>query len=94
MMRVCQRVGDFAENPTHFDGWHRTVLLQPLAEVVAFDVSHHEVHEIVALFDGVDRNDVRVIQLRRGLCLAEESLANISAEAQLGRQHLDRNLAL
>jgi hypothetical protein len=62
------------------------VLLQPLAKIVALDVRHHEVHEILALFDGVDRNDVGVIQLRRCLGFPQESLANVGAEAQLGRQ--------
>jgi len=94
MVRVGQRVGDLAENSSHFHRSHRTVLLQPLAQVVALDVRHHEVDEIVALFDGVDRNDVGVIQLRSRLRFAEEPLANIGPEAQFGRQYLDRNFPL
>ena len=69
------------------------MLLQAHAEVVALDVRHDEVDEIVALFDGVDRNDVRVIQLGRGLGFAQESLTNVGAEAQLRRQDFDRDLA-
>ena len=64
------------------------------AEVIALDVRHHEVDEIVSLFDGVDRNDVRMIQLRGRLGFAQESLPDVGAEAQLRRQDLDRDLAL
>src|ERR1700737_1703111 len=94
MGSVGQRVGDLAKNPTYFDRRHWTVLLQPLPQVVALDVRHDEVNEIVALFDGVDRNDVGVIQLRSRLRFAEEPLANIGPEAQFGRQYLDRNFPL
>ena len=94
IVRVSERFGDFSQNATHLYGWHWTVLLQAHAEVVALDVRHDEVDEIVALFDGVDRNDVRVIQLGRGLGFAQESLTNVGAEAQLRRQHFDRDLAL
>ena len=94
VVRVSEGFGDFAQNTANFDGRHRPVLLQALAEVVALDVRHHEVDEVVFFFDGVDRYDVLVIELRRGLCFAQETLTNISAEAQLRRQNLDRDLAL
>ena len=93
-VRVRERVGDFAKNAPHFDRRDRTVLLEALAEVIALYVRHDEVNEIVPLFDGVNRNDVGVIELRGGLSLAQKSLANVGAEAQLRRQHLDRDLAL
>ena len=92
-MGVSQCLSYFAQNATHFDGRHRTVLLQSLPEVVTLDVRHDEIDEIVSLFDGVDGNDVRVIQLRRCFSFAQESLTNVGAEAQLRRQDFDRDLA-
>ena len=94
MVCVCERIRHFAENSTHFDRRHRPRLLEAHAEVVALDVRHHEVDEIVFLFDGVDRDDVRVIQLRGRLGFAEESLADVGTKAQFGWQHLHRDLAL
>ncbi len=94
VVRVRQRIGDFAQNAPHFHRRYRTVLLEALAEVVALDIRHDEVNEIVFLFDGVDRNDIRVIELRGSLRLAQESLADVGAETQLRRQDLDRDLAL
>ena len=94
MVCVGESVGDFAKDAAHLDRRHRPVLLEALAEVVALDVGHDEVHEILALFDRIDRNDVRVIELRGRLGFAEESLADVGAKAQLGREHLDRDLPL
>ncbi len=94
VVRVRQSIGDFAQNATHFHRRYWPVLLQTHPEVIALDVRHHEVDEIVALFDRVDRNDVRMIQLRGRLGFAKESLSDVGAETELGRQHLDRDLAL
>ena len=94
MMGVSESVTDLSQNPAYFDRRYRPVLLQTLAKVVALDVRHHEVDEIVLLFDGVDRDDVRMIQLRGCLGFAEEPLPDVRPKAQLGRQDLDRDLPL
>src|SRR4029079_12984774 len=46
------------------------------------------------LVDTVDRNDVGVVELRRGLGLANESRAHVLIEGDVGRQHLDRHRAI
>ncbi len=58
----------------------------------------HELHdeevEPVGAFDGVDRDDVRVVEPGGGLRLLLEPRDDLGVARELRRQHLDRHLAL
>ena len=66
----------------------------PAGHRLPVHVAHDEVDQAVAFADGMDRNDVGMAQLGRGLRLAGEPLADVLLERQLRRQHLDRDPAL
>ena len=94
LVRVGERVGDLAQDPSRLVRREHAALVQALGEVVAVDVRHHEEDELLLLVDGVDRDDVRMRELRGRLRLAEEARLDLAAERQLGRQQLDRDLPL
>jgi hypothetical protein len=91
---VGERVGHLGEHAPHVVHRHRAAVVEALAEVLAVDARHHEEHQPVGLVDRVDRDDVRVRELRGRLGLAQEARADLGAVGELGRQHLDRHLAL
>ena len=64
------------------------------AEVVAVDVTHDEVRAVVRHADGVDRDDVRVLDGAGGARLADEPLAALGILEQLRRDHLHRHVAI
>ena len=66
----------------------------PARQRLAVHVAHDEVHQPLALADGVDRDDVGMGQPGGGLRLAGEALADVLLEGELGRQHLDGDPAL
>src|SRR5262249_31313568 len=61
---------------------------------LALDVRHGEEDEIHPLIYGVDRDDVRMAELRRGAGLAQKPLAERWVCGKLGWQHLDRHRAV
>ncbi len=69
--------------------------LDPLLQRLALVVRHHEVQLAVAAFvDLVDRADVRVVERRGRLGLLEEAALRGVVAGQIGRQDLDRHLAV
>ena len=91
-MGVIERVGDFGGNS------HGLVDREPSYGVETFTQRlplHHRRHEIqnaIRLAGVVQRKDVRVIESRRELDFAKETLAP-QRFGELGAQHLDCNLA-
>ena len=73
LVRVGERVGDVAQRAARLVDRERAVIVQALGEVVARDVRHHEEDDALGFVDGVDVDDVRMVELGRGLCLAQES---------------------
>src|SRR5262249_52348669 len=53
-----------------------------------------EVDDAFGLVHGVDVDDVRMVQLGRGLGLSQEACLDLAAKSQLWREHLDRDDAL
>jgi len=94
MMCVCERLGHFAENSPHFDGRHCAGVGKMRSEILARDQRHHEEDEVVLFLDRIDGNDVRMVELRGRLGLAEEAGLDVGAERQLRRQHLDGHVPL
>ncbi len=93
-VRVGERVGDLAEEAAHLI--HRLPRLprEQRAEIPAGHEPHDEVGDPFAIADVVDGDDVRMRELRRGLCLAREAEPNRRVVRQLRRQHLDRHGAI
>ena len=88
LMRVGERVGDVAQGAARLVDGQRAVIVQPLGEVVPRDVGHHEEDDVLHLVDGVDVDDVRMVELRGRLRFAQEARLDVAAERQLRRQAL------
>jgi hypothetical protein len=56
-----------------------------------FDVLHHDEVRALFLTPVVDRDDVRVVQVRGALRLTAEALDEVGVGRELGEQHLDRH---
>ena len=67
---------------------------QHVVERLPVDQVHGVEVVAVVLADGVDRNDVGVVQLGRGLRLALEALLGLGAHAQCRRENLEGHAAL
>ena len=67
--------------------------VEPRAQRLALDERHHVVEQPVRLARVEQRQDVRMLQVRRDLDLGEEPL-DPSDGAELGIEHLERDLAV
>src|SRR5438045_9776342 len=73
-MRRVERLGNLADNverPLRLDS---AVAAQEAPQVRSFDVAHRQIEDAVFFAGGDDRDDVRVVEARGGLRLAEEGL--------------------
>ena len=68
--------------------------LEQLLEVGPLDVAHRDVDEAAEVAGVVDRDDVRVVDRGDRLRLADEPFAELLAAAEVGREGLQRRLAL
>ena len=93
-VRVGECVRHFEQDSPRLARRQRALRVQTHREVFAVDQRHDEVDDPVAFVDAVDRDDVRMAQLRRGLRLTQESRPDLGAEGELGRKDLDRDQAL
>ncbi len=70
-------------------------LRDQLGHVDALDVAHDDVQlPVVGLAGAIERDHVRVLDLRRDLGLAAEALAEVAIAGQFRGDHLDRHRAL
>ncbi len=72
----------------------RARLAQDLPEAGPFDERHGEERKPVALVDGEDGYDVRMIQLTRSARLVLEALHDLRVLGEQRRQHLEGDLAI
>jgi len=94
-MRVAERVAHLGEDRLRHRDRQRADVADHRVERAPAHVLHHEVQHVIAFFDRVDRNDVRVAQRGGGARLALEPLHHpLAHEQQGGRQHLDRHFAV
>ncbi len=91
---VGERVSDFAQHRAHRRERQPRFAREALRERLALDESHREEHHAVDLVHRVDRDDVRVRELRGHLGLAQEARLDLRAERELGGQDLQRHLAV
>ncbi len=92
-VRIRERVSDFAQHGTHGGNGRTRIVREPLRERFAFDKPHREEHDTVDFVDRENRNDVRMVELRRHLRLAQEPRLHLGAERELRRQYLERDLS-
>ncbi len=94
LMGVSERIRDVAHDSSRLVDRERAVLVQQLRDIVARDVRHHEENDAALLVDRVDVDDVRVVELRGHLGLAQEPGLDFAAERQFGWQYFDGDRAL
>ena len=93
LVRGVERLGDLGEELDRALRLERTVLRDELGEVGALDVAHGEEEHAVLLARLVDGDDVRVVERGGDPRLAQEALAEALVLGELGRDHLERDLA-
>ncbi len=93
LVRIVQRGGELARDVERRIDRELPLPGQPLPQRLALDVGHHVVEEAFGLARIVQREDVRVLELRRGLDLGEEALLAHHGR-ELGPEHLDRHPAV
>ena len=72
---------------------HRPVAFEQCMQVGAFDDRHHQIQLAVDFTGVMDRDDVRFRQFGRHVGLTPEPIGVPRFRDQLGRQHLDRDVA-
>ena len=90
-VRVVERVGDLAHDPAYFVDRLARLVGEERGEIPPRHEGHDEIGDPLALADVVNRHDVRMRELRRGLRLTREAPADGWIVGQLGGQYLDRD---
>ncbi len=91
---VAERARRFPEHALDVVDRQLLLLIDHVLERRARDVLHHEVVEAAFALDAVDRDDVRVVELRRRLRFLLEALDDVLVHRDVGREHLDGDFAL
>ena len=94
LVRVAQRARRLPQHPLDVVGGEWLLLLEHVLQRCAGDVLHHEVVEAALALDPVDRDDVGVVELGRGLRFLLESLDYLRVLRNVGWQDLDGDLAV
>jgi hypothetical protein len=92
-VRGIEGLSDGAEQVERPLRVERSVPLEHTSEVRAGDVAHGDVQEVARLARLVDRHDVRVLEARGQLGLAQEALAEARVLGKARREQLERHLA-
>ena len=92
-VRVVQRRPDLLAQSD--DVFHRQLALpvEPVAKTLTLGQRHHVIEEAASLARIEERQDMRMLQRRRGLDFGEESLAP-DHRGELGSQDLERDVAI
>ncbi len=92
-VRVVQRRGNLARDRDRLIDRELLLALHLLAQRFARDVRHHVKQKTIRVPGIVEGQDVRMIQPRGDLDLAQEAI-RAEHQCQLGAKHLDRYLAV
>ena len=93
-VRGVERLRDLGDDRRRHVRFQPSPDVQQPREVGALDEAHRHVEQPVLLAGVVDRHDVRVLDRRRGAELALEAAAELLVLGELGRDHLQRHLAI
>jgi hypothetical protein len=88
LVSVAQGLGYFASNPERILHRKLPLALQPSSKGLALHIGHRVIQQPVSLTGVVEAQDVRVIQARRDVNLAEEALGPEHG-TELRVQHLE-----
>ena len=89
-----QAVAELLRDLARARGGERAIAAHERAQVVARDIAHHEVGAPLGDADAVNRHDVRMLDGARRARLAQEALAALGILDELGRDHLERDVAV
>ena len=92
LMRVMDPAADLHEEQDDLSEW--MLAFQPRRKVAAFDEPHREVMRAVLLAAFVERDDVRVMELRDGFNLDAEAQARFIGKQVMRLHHLQRDEAV
>src|SRR3569623_960702 len=92
LVRVRESVHDLDERPDRVGDGQLALAIEPMTKRLSLDVRHHEIQEPVRLAGIEQRQDARMLQLRRDLDLALKARGTHGGR-EVVAQHLDRNLA-
>ena len=92
-VRVVERAGDFARDAHRLRNWQLFFALETRTQRFAGHEWHHVVQQAVGLTTVEQRQNVRMLQARGGADLGQEPFA-AERGAQIGVQHLDRDVAV
>ena len=93
-VRERERGGDVGADLGGLAGVRAGRVADDVAQRAAVDVLHDDEVRAVLLAPVVDRDDVGVVQVGRGLRLAPEPLDERRVAGELGREHLERDRAV
>src|SRR5262249_42672108 len=93
-VRCVKRARELRDERERASCLERAVATKKRTKVGAGDVAHRDVEQAVELTGLVDRDDVRMLQRRGELRLAEETLAESVVLAELRCEELQRDLSL
>ena len=94
LVGVGERAAHFGEDLLDLGGRQYATRREDAGERLAPQKLHHEVNDSARFPDPVNRDDVRVFELRRRARLALEPLDEFLVERERERQHLDRDFAV
>ena len=93
LVRVLEGVGDFSRDPHRFVHAELRLAVELRAQCLAVDERHDVEEEAVRGTRIEERENVRVLQRRRGLDLDDEPFGAEDG-GELGLQHLQRDVAI
>ena len=91
-MCVGERIGHLPQHVGDAGCGDHPAVLEDRLERASLDVLHRQIEAVLRLSRVVHRNDVRVVELRGGLRLAQEVLERVLALSHLLGEHLERDV--
>src|SRR5678815_1330869 len=90
IVRICECACDVLENWNGFGDWNAGISLESLAKGESIDKRHRVIRKTCRDSRRENRNDIRMLQLRRELDLSLESFGAYSC-GELGHQQFHRD---
>ena len=92
-VRVRERVDDVVQDAQHLSRRELRALTERALQRLSLDERHGEVEQITMRAGGVERDDMRVLELRRDLDLTAKSVT-VHPGGEVRRKHLDHHIAV
>ena len=92
VVRLREGLGDGQADADGLPQW-RPLAPGPLAEILTFDVFEGDPRSTLVFTHGVDGDDVRVVEARRGPCLEQKAPHRLVRAEQIGRDDFQGHLS-